>query len=68
MSAPFMSAAMGMNLVSGVESIPDFPQKLDSSAEARPVWESVEPIMPTLNGLAPIFSWICMPRCRAERT
>ncbi len=53
---------------SGTESVPILPQKLGSSADDRPVCASVEPIMPSLNGLTPTRACRASPVFSAERT
>ena len=53
---------------SGLGSIgATLPKKLSSSTAARPVCESVEPIMPNLNGLVPKRCSIWSPSSRPDR-
>ena len=53
--------------VLGERMVGNLPQKLFSSAEAMPVWESVLPIMPNLKGFAPSCESSARPLRRAGR-
>ena len=63
---PVMTSSKRSGLADGSSGV-TLPKKLSSCVVERAVCESVEPIMPNLNGFAPSFSSYFRPRFSASR-